>query len=73
MATKFIAPVIALVLLVTTSSVGKALEKKLVVSVKKPALAYVCSRKIVALDAQMTREAEHAHSFSRCVIAECLY
>ena len=77
MATKFVAPVIALALLVITSLVGKAPGKKacflVVLLVKKSALAYVCSRKIVALDAQITREAEHAHSFSRCVIAECLY
>ena len=38
----------------------------------KPASAYVYRRRIVALYAQMAREAEHVHSFFRCVIAECL-
>ena len=71
---KFVAPVIALALLVIASSVGNPRgEKKFVVSTEKPASAYVCRRRIVALYAQMAREAERAHSFFRCVIDECLY
>ena len=67
MTTEFVAPVIALALLVIASSVGNPHGEK----AEKP--AYVCRRRIVALYAQMAREAEHAHSFFRCVIAECLY
>ena len=64
MTTKFVAPVIALVLLVIASSVGKPLGgKKLVFWPEKPASAYVCR----SLDTQMAREAEHVHSFFRCV------
>ena len=64
MATKFVAPVIALALLVITFSVGKPPgEKKLVFSAENLASAY----------AQMAREAEHVLSFFRCVIAECMY
>ena len=74
MVTKFVAPVTALVLLVIASSVGKRLGgKKLVFWPEKPASTYVCRRRIVALDTQMAREAEHVHSFFCCVIAECLY
>ena len=63
MATKFVAPVIASALLVIASSVAKLPgEKKLVVSTEKPASAYVWRRRIVALDTQMAREAEHIHS-----------
>ena len=60
MTTEFVAPVIALALLVIASSVGNPHGEK----AEKP--AYVCRRRIVALCAQMAREAEHAHSFFRC-------
>ena len=74
MPTKFVTPVIALALLVIASSVGKLPgEKKPVVSTEKPASAYFCRRRVVALDNQMAWEAEHVHSVLRCVIAECIY
>ena len=74
MAMKFVTPVIPLALLVIASSTGNPpWRKKFVVSAEEPAPAYVCRRRIVGLDAQMAREAEHAHSFLRCVIAKCLY
>ena len=74
MATKFVAPVIALALLVIASSVGKLSGgKKLVVSTEKPASAYVCRRRFAALDNQMAWEVEHVHSILRCVIAKCMY
>ena len=74
MATRFVAPVIASALLVIASSVAKLPgEKKLVVSTEKPASAYVWRRRIVALDTQMAREAEHVHSVLPRVIAEYLY
>ena len=52
MATKFAAPVIALALLVIASSVDKPLEEKFVLSAEKPVSAYVCRRRIVALNVQ---------------------
>lgn len=68
MATKFVAPVIALAFLVIASPEGNPLEKKSVVSAEKPASAYyICRRRIIALNTQMTRVVEHGHSYCRCV------
>ena len=65
MTTNFVAPVLALALLVIAASVGKPPGER--VPGGKTALAYICRRRIVALKSQTARVAEHAHSFFRSV------
>ena len=74
MAAKFLAPVIALALLVIASSVGKLPGEKSLLSQRKiPCQLMFGEKRALTLDNQMAREAEHVHSVLRCVIAECLY
>ena len=73
MAAKFLAPVIALALLVIASSVGKLPGEKSLLSQRKiPCQLMFGEKRAEALDNQMAREAEHVHSVLRCVIAEGL-
>ena len=67
MTTDFVAPVLALVLHVIASSVGKPPGEKVCFPGGKTASAYICRRRIVALKSQTARVAEHAHSF--CSVA----
>ena len=69
MTRKFVAPVIALAFLVIASSDGNPRGEKSLLSQRKNP----CQLMFAEVYAQMAREAEHAHSFFRCVIAECLY
>ena len=74
MAAKFIAPVIALALLVIASSVGKLPGEKSLLSQRKiPCQLMFGEKRALTLDNQMAREAEHVHSVLRCVIAEYMY
>ena len=68
MAAKFLAPVIALALLVIASSVGKLPGEKSLLSQRKiPCQLMFGEKRAVALDNQMAREAEHVHSvFTLC-------
>lgn len=63
MTTNFVAPVLALALLVIAASVGKPPGERVCFPGGKTASAYICRRRIVALKSQTARVAEHAHSF----------
>ena len=64
MATRFVAPVITLALLIIVSSLGKPPPvKSFVVSAEKPAAAYICRKRIVALNTQMDQVKKHEYSF----------
>ena len=67
MTTDFVAPVLALALLVIAASVGKPPGERICFPGGKTASAYICKRRIVALKSQTARVAEHAHSF--CSVA----
>ena len=67
MTTDFVAPVLALALLVIAASVGKPPGERICFPGGKTASAYICRRRIVALKSQTARVAEHAHSF--CSVA----
>ena len=67
MTTNFVAPVLALALLVIAASVGKPPGERVCFPGGKTASAYICRRRIVALKSQTARVAEHAHSF--CSVA----
>ena len=65
MATRFVAPVITLALLIIVSSLGKPPPpvQNFVVSAEKPAAAYICRKRIVALNTQMDQVTKHEYSF----------
>lgn len=66
MATRFVAAVITLALLIIVSSLGKPPPppvQNFVVSAEKPAAAYICRKRIVALNTQMDQVTKHEYSF----------
>lgn len=64
MATRFVAAVITLALLIIVSSLGKPPPVlNFVVSAEKPAAAYICRKRIVALNTQMDQVTKHEYSF----------
>ena len=67
MATRFVAPVITLALLIIVSSLGKPPPpppvQNFVVSAEKPAAAYICRKRIVALNTQIDQVTKHEYSF----------
>ena len=73
MAMKFVAPVIAFALLVMLPQLANLLERRVCFIGGKTRVRLCLQKKIVALYAQMAREAEHAYSFFHCVMAKCLY
>ena len=69
MAMKFVAPGIALVLLIIVSSVGNPPGEKSLFSRRKNPRHLM----FVEEETQIAREAEHAHSFFCYAMAECLH
>ena len=66
MATRFVAAVITIALLIIVSSLGKPPPppvQNFVVSAEKPAAAYICRKRIVALNTQMDQVTKHEYSF----------
>lgn len=64
MATRFVAPVITLALLIIVSSLGKPPPSaKFCCFGGKPAAAYICRKRIVALNTQMDQVTKHEYSF----------
>ena len=72
MATKFVHLLSLQRFLLSPPKIRNPLKKSVVLA-EKPVSAYVCRRKIVARNVQITRVMEYAHSFCRCATVSSCY